>query len=152
MQRIIACGGILGDDNAVTLGVSIKRSRAHTRVQVHASDDQRVRIELMQNQIELPCRKGTEKCFMDDRFFLVRTKHIGTSVARRILKAHPDAISFLMRHAVITGSVAAATILAGCGSKSPARRKSFWKSTSNRTGFIFTDPGALDFPRHQLSE
>jgi len=74
-------------------------------VQVHASDDQRVRIELMQNQIELPCRKGTEKCFMDDRFFLVRTKHIGTSVARRILKAHPDAISFLMRHAVITGSV-----------------------------------------------
>src|SRR6266853_2831431 len=53
---------------------------------------------------------------------------------------------------VFSRSVAAATILAGCGSKSPARRKSFWKSTSNRTGFIFTDPGALDFARHQLSE
>ena len=56
MQRIIACGGILGDDNAVTLGVSIKRSRAHTRVQVHAGDDQRIRFELVQNEIELSCR------------------------------------------------------------------------------------------------
>src|SRR5947209_17620456 len=94
MHRIIARGGILGDNDTVTLSISIKRSRAYTRVQVHASDNQRIRIELMQNQIELSGGKGTEKCFMDDRFFLVRTKHIGTSMASRTHKAHPDAISF----------------------------------------------------------
>src|SRR5204862_2049270 len=103
MHWIIARGGILGDNNAVTLRVSIKGSRAHTRVQVHASDDQRIRIELVQNRIKLSCGKGTEKYFMDDRFFLVRTKHIGTSVARRTLKAHPVAVLFSMRHAVISG-------------------------------------------------
>src|SRR6059058_1632601 len=56
-----------------------------------------------------------------------------------------------VRH-VFSRSAAVATMLAGCGSKSPARRKSFCRSTSSRTGFIFMDPGALDFARHQLSE
>ena len=59
----------------------------------------------MQNQIELSGRKSTEKCLMDDRFLLVRTQRIGTSVTRRILKAHPIIILPPMRHAIITRSV-----------------------------------------------
>jgi hypothetical protein len=74
-------------------------------VQVHASDDQRIRIELVQNGIQLSCGKGTKKYFIDDRFFLVRTKHSGTSVAGRTLKAHPVAVLFSVRHAVITGLI-----------------------------------------------
>src|SRR6266480_6789656 len=56
-----------------------------------------------------------------------------------------------VRH-VFSRSAAAAAMLAGCGSKSPARRKSFCRSTSSRTGFIFTHCSRLDFARHQLSE
>src|SRR6059036_3155271 len=56
-----------------------------------------------------------------------------------------------VRH-VFSRSAAAAAILAGCGSKSPARRKSFCRSTSSRTGFILADPGAVDFVCHQLRE
>src|SRR5213078_3548575 len=56
-----------------------------------------------------------------------------------------------VRH-VLSRSAAAAAMLAGCGSKSPARRKSFCRSTSSRTGFILADPGAPDFVCHQLRE
>src|SRR5205823_7013776 len=105
MHRIIARGGILDHNDAVTLSISIKRSRTHARVQVHAGDDQRIRTELVQNGIQLSCGKGTKKYFMDDRFFPVRTKHTWTSVARRTLKAHPVAVLFSMRHAVITGLI-----------------------------------------------
>src|SRR5436189_2366310 len=44
-----------------------------------------------------------------------------------------------VRH-VFSRSAAAAAMLAGCGSKSPARRKSFCRSTSSRTGFILGGP------------
>src|SRR5438874_8792015 len=89
------------------------------------------------------------------------SRHIQSPLFFRCgMRLSPDLLTVLqtwttgtaaVRH-VFSRSAAVATMLAGCGSKSPARRKSFCRSTSSRTGFILADSGAVDFVCHHLRE